>query len=218
MGYYDHNNMYFIDEVFTKGVYKDFIDIGANIGIYSLIASYRSIARVFSIEPHPFTYDLLKENISLNKLACRVTPYPIALSNFVGYVHFTDDPGSCLNKIIDKSVQNVRSIQVPVTTGDSFCKEHTIKPDILKIDAEGHENSVISGFQNSLADVKFIIVECQNITETSSLLNKDLDFLGPYKIDYKNRLFDRDLSSDEDWVFVNKKAVKELESLSFNIK
>lgn len=218
MGYYDPNNMYFVDELFSKGVYNVFMDIGANIGIYSLIASYRSRAKVVSIEPHPFTYKLLVENISLNSLNGRIKPYQIAFSNSIAQVYFTDNPGSSVNKIVNEDTKNPNKIKISTTTGDAFCKQNLIIPDVIKIDVEGHENSVISGFTDTITNIKIILVECFNITDTLKLFMEKIDFLGPYKIDYKNRLLSSDFTNYEDWVFVNRKAVADLESISFTIK
>jgi len=218
MGYYDPNNMYFIDEVFSHGIYRVFFDIGANIGVYSLIAAHQSNAIIYSFEPHPFTFDLLKENIKINRFETKILPCQMALSDQQGHINFTDDPGSTINKIIDVPNNNQKKIQVNVTTGDLFCAEHAIKPDILKIDVEGHENRVINGFLDNLANTMIVFVECQELVETAKLLQKRHGFLGPYKINFKQRLFCKDFSSHEDHVFVNPKTIDRLEIESFRFE
>jgi FkbM family methyltransferase len=218
MGYYDPNNMYFIDEVFSHGIYRVFLDIGANIGVYSLIAAHQSEATVYSFEPHPFTFGLLKENININRFETKILPFQMELSGHEGHVNFTDDPGSTINKIIEKHDDNQKKIQINMTTGDLFCTKHAIKPDILKIDVEGHENRVINGFIDNLDNTMIVFVECQNIIETEKLLQKEHGFFGPYKINYKQRLFCKDFSSHEDHVFVNPKAIDRLEIESFQFE
>ncbi len=44
-----------------------FIDVGANLGAYSILASSVSGARTIAFEPVPHTFQLLKNNIALNR-------------------------------------------------------------------------------------------------------------------------------------------------------
>src|SRR5215472_13101794 len=64
-GLYDYNNMRLVQELLQEG--GDFIDIGANIGSYTLVASEQPSARVLSIEPHPLTFAHLERNIARNR-------------------------------------------------------------------------------------------------------------------------------------------------------
>ena len=54
------------------------LDIGANIGIYSLYAAYRGID-VISVEPDALNYALLNLNIRLNNFGEKILPYCIAI-------------------------------------------------------------------------------------------------------------------------------------------
>jgi hypothetical protein len=58
-----------------------FVDIGANMGLYTIFASVFSRAQVFSFEPESQNYALLNRNILLNKVADRVVAWCCALSN-----------------------------------------------------------------------------------------------------------------------------------------
>lgn len=220
MGYYDPNNMYFLEEIFGKGKYKVFLDIGANIGIYSLIVAFKQeSSQIIAIEPHPFTYKLLKENISVNKFKNRIKAYQVGLSNIDGVINFTNEPGSTINKTVNiQCKKNIKFIQINVITGDSFCEKHSIIPDVIRIDVEGHENQVIEGFHKTLSSIKIILVECRDINKTAKLVHKMHNFLGPYKIDYKNRVFRKGFTSYEDWVFINAKVADNLNDISFRIE
>lgn len=55
------------------------IDIGANIGVYSLFASQSKNTTIYAYEPMPENYNLLKENISLNKLKKNIFPFNLAI-------------------------------------------------------------------------------------------------------------------------------------------
>src|SRR5262245_21238698 len=50
------------------------LDIGANIGLYSLYAAVESSLLVYSFEPFPSNYAVLVQNVALNKLQNRVLP------------------------------------------------------------------------------------------------------------------------------------------------
>ena len=54
------------------------IDVGANIGIYSLYAAYKGI-NVVSVEPDALNYALLNLNIRINNYGDKIVPYSIAL-------------------------------------------------------------------------------------------------------------------------------------------
>ena len=90
MGYYDPNNMLFIEEIFKQGRCQTFFDVGANIGVYSLIAAAQSRAsRVFAFEPHPYTFSLLEDNVRLNRLQNQISGYQRALSDQDGTALFS---------------------------------------------------------------------------------------------------------------------------------
>ncbi len=64
MGMYDYNNMHLLQFLLAHwgGV---FVDVGANIGSYTLVASEIRRARVISIEANPRTFAILQQNIQL---------------------------------------------------------------------------------------------------------------------------------------------------------
>jgi FkbM family methyltransferase len=212
MGYYDPNNMYFLEELFKKKILATFFDIGANIGIYSLIPAWTKNGKVVAFEPHPYTYNLLQENISLNSLEEYVVSIQAALGEENGEVKFTDNAGSPINHIIDKNNHVLPTVSVKIIRGDTFCNERDITPDVLKIDVEGYENCVLRGFGSILKDVKVIIVECKTLDETCRILCDQYGFWGPFKLDYHARSFVRGNISYEDWIFVSPQAIHMFEN------
>src|SRR5579872_3811092 len=60
MGAYDFNNMSFL-QLLLRRMGGTFVDVGANIGTYTLMASEVASARVISVEPHPAAFALLTE-------------------------------------------------------------------------------------------------------------------------------------------------------------
>lgn len=123
------------------------IDIGANIGVFSIKAARRANnVRVFSYEPMIGNNEMLKRNIMLNGLERFVTPFLMAVSDKKGEqeIFFTsgDSGGASFHNY--KSGENVSSIKVPCTTLSDIFKENNInKCDFLKMDCEGAEEAII---------------------------------------------------------------------------
>src|SRR5882672_10375884 len=66
-----------------------FVDIGANIGSYTVLAGGHVGAKVLSVEPLPKTFEYLKDNIAINQIHDKVMAYNLALGNEKGNISFT---------------------------------------------------------------------------------------------------------------------------------
>lgn len=208
MGYYDPNNMYLIEEILKKRFTNTFLDIGANIGVYSLIASALSEdIRIFAFEPHPVTFSLLQENVFINHKQNLISCHQVALGDTDGEVLFRDSAGDPENRVLTGNNKDIHSIMVVSRRGDSFCAEHAIHPEVLKIDVEGFESQVLRGFDKSLLDTKLIFVECWDSPKAIEDFCKRFGFVGPYKVDYMNRKLVRENIHLEDWVFIKSQSV-----------
>lgn len=124
-----------------------FVDVGANIGYYSLWAASKvgASGKVFSFEPDPITYADLEENVALNQFS-NIQLCPIACGEAVGqsfFLHEYDNTGSS-HLITDNSVKN--ETLVSVARLDTYLQERGVTNiDFLKIDAEGAELQVLKG-------------------------------------------------------------------------
>lgn len=204
MGYYDPNNMLLLKELFQKEIYNSFFDVGANIGVYSLIvAGQAQSVNVFAFEPHPQTFLLLQENVHLNNLDNRISCIQSALGDHDGTVRFTDNAGNPENHILNGSGGG---LEVLIQRTNTFCEREGIYPQVMKIDVEGFENQVLNGLGNSLSKVQVIFSECWDLSETTRILCKQAGFMGPYKVDFKNRKFVFANIHDEDWIFLGPQA------------
>lgn len=128
-----------------------FIDIGANLGSYGLIASGVAKAKTKSYEPVPDTYDRLVENISINNLNNRIQTYMIAITSESKYLntdqlYFSTNRG-CRNSFTEKE-SDLQKINVNISTLDRECNE--TNPVLIKIDVEGYEKDVVAGMNNTL--------------------------------------------------------------------
>ncbi len=130
-----------------------FIDMGSNIGLYSLIASkiIGRKGRVYSFEPTPETFLRLKQNVFLNKKK-NISLYNIALSNISGRQEFSisHDGYDAWNSFSKPSGGKViEKILVNSITFDDFIYQNNLKGiDLIKIDVEGWEINVLKGGQN----------------------------------------------------------------------
>lgn len=121
-----------------------FVDIGANIGIYSLLASQRKLPTV-AIEPSPHNFKELVKNIKLNEVKC-VEPLNLAVGQEPGRLTlFGDGEMASLNKGWGGAANTVET-QVDVNTLDNLCA-HRFEGDqlLIKVDVEGHEAAVLDG-------------------------------------------------------------------------
>ena len=126
-----------------------FIDIGANIGSYTLLASGAVGAQSIAIEPIPKTFAHLQDNISLNKLYSKVTALNIGLGNENGMLQFTSGLDTINHVATDFGVCH-DTIDAEVRTLDDILSG--VVPIMIKIDVEGFEENVIKGGHKTLSD------------------------------------------------------------------
>lgn len=129
-----------------------FIDVGANIGVYSLLASsVNAGAPVVAIEPHPVACSRLRENASINSLG-NIHVREAAAGSAVGSAMLTADLVD-QNRIRTGSEGDARSIQVSIVTLDAELVELGIDPAsvaLVKVDTEGFEAEVLAGARQLL--------------------------------------------------------------------
>jgi FkbM family methyltransferase len=148
------------------------LDIGANVGLKTLLVADR-VQHAVLFEPNPIAAERAKENLRLNHLGFQVVAQ--ALSDTVGNVQFEHAEGvSSCNRTVDGFTTLRPSITVPRTTFDQFLSEsrQNLPPVCaVKIDVEGHENSVLRGMKAFLKSrrpklVMFEYLQRTDIVET----------------------------------------------------
>jgi len=144
-----------------------FLDVGANVGLVSALLADR-IEHALLFEPNPAAAARARENIRLNRLDFEV--YEVALSDRGGTVAFENTGGvSSLNRTVDGFATMAPTIDVPRTTWDDFMAKHTELPapvGAVKIDVEGHENSVLRGMRRLLESVRPRLVMFEYLQRT----------------------------------------------------
>ena len=146
------------------------VDIGANIGYYSLLASKTNPkATVYAFEPKKTAFNLLRKNIELNNYG-NIKAYRLAVSDTNGFVDLWTNGDSCLSSLqrennVSKSTltrERVESVRL-----DDFLKE---TPDLIKIDTQGSEGLILSGATRILSgDVKILMEFCPQWIRNTSI-------------------------------------------------
>lgn len=158
-----------------------FLDVGANIGAYSLLLNDK-VKAVYAFEAHPDTAELCKQNFKLNKINSEnVINYAVSNSN--DPVFFTNEvagsPTNCHSK------EEAGAIKVPAITLDEFIQHGPFNKGtqfILKIDVEGFEYPVFLGAQKTLSSGRIKGIVFENYSEAQRKIILMLKGYG-YKIE-----------------------------------
>jgi FkbM family methyltransferase len=190
-GLYDYNNMRLLQWLLRDG--GTFFDIGANIGSYTLVASEQERARVFAFEPHPVTARLLSDNIRLNRRG-NVTVCPVAVGQEDGVVRLTDRAGSSVNHSV--TGDGGQTVEVSCRRAETLCREYEVFPRYVKVDVEGFEFEVLTGFGPFLRHVELLLIEFNGLSAQRSVGDKAIHewltaagFRGAYRCEMKDRAF-----------------------------
>ena len=135
------------------------IDIGANLGYFTVIAASRvgSSGKVFSYEPNPHNFGLLERNIAANRFR-NVTAIPIALSNCTGTRELFFGDNQTTHSFSDKRGTG-RSESVVTDTLDNSLKAFGYsRIDIIKMDIEGAEPLALEGMGETIARNPALII------------------------------------------------------------
>ena len=127
-----------------------FVDIGANVGVYSLFVSQRTAgaARVVALEPHPRTFAKLDFNCRCNGFE-RITRLNAGVAAEAGEMTlYSDGGGNIGNASLLAAVgQGREKVRVEVRPLAQILKEEEIgRIDLMKIDVEGYEDRALAPF------------------------------------------------------------------------
>jgi len=175
-------------------------DVGANVGELTLLFSrFADInGQVHSFEPTPSTFGKLsaivknanKTNVILNNLA---------VSNKPGFVNFNmyEEQQAAWNTMAVRPLENYgitvpkpTVVQIPATSIDSYCEEHSIPIiDLLKMDVEGAELDVLYGAEKMFAEKKIKICAFefgQTVFDMGNTVKQYIDFFKKHDYDVSN--------------------------------
>jgi FkbM family methyltransferase len=166
------------------------VDVGANVGMYTVWAAKTRGVRVYAFEPESQNYGLLNRNVMLNGLGESVRAYCLALSDAAGLseLHLAStDPGTSCHQLGEKVDFNHRPAEPKFSQGcvsarlDDLVRSGSVPPPHhIKIDVDGFEPKVIAGAQEALrsSQLRSLLIEVnQNLADHTAMV-RELNQLG----------------------------------------
>lgn len=208
----EYHSMKFVERYLRPG--DSFIDIGANIGLYSLLAAslVGKTGSVESFEPGPTTYKRLQQNINRNQIT-QVNLYQMALGSTEETVNFTTEYDATNFIVRNSTDSNYKTTKVPCQKLDRVLSTNRCF-SMAKIDVEGYELSVLKGATSFLkyCNPPVIQLEINGSSYRYGIKSKDIiDFLKYYC--YEPAVYDAETNklifTDDVWdevLFINKKS------------
>lgn len=150
------------------GSHGTFLDVGANIGLFSVFVSRLfPQASVHAFEPHPRNFRCLSQTAAVNRLTKL-----IAVQACVGagsgrgrlFLHGRDSGGHSMRRDQFQEGENVGSVDVLLVSVDDYVKQQSIDSlQVMKIDVQGGEWEVLSGAQTSISRFRpKLVIELDN--------------------------------------------------------
>ncbi|MDD5687478.1 MAG: FkbM family methyltransferase [Elusimicrobia bacterium] len=148
MGAIDSLDLFGIDELIifsfywlNRKRYKNVVDIGANIGLHSIILN-KCGYKVKAFEPDPRHFDVLQKNLSLNSCVS-VKAFNCAVSSKSGKMEFIRVLGNTTSSHLAGSKRNTYGKMDKFSVNVQAISELLSWADLIKIDAEGHEKEIL---------------------------------------------------------------------------
>jgi FkbM family methyltransferase len=149
---YEQVETNFVAQKLTSGAV--FVDIGANIGFYSIQASkvVGPSGVVVAIEPEPYNLSLLKHNLHVNRPVSQIKILNIALGEHDGVAHlFKNASNFGDHRMYNTGADGRQSTAVSVRPFDDVSAELGLtRIDLIKMDVQGFECHVLRGMKRTL--------------------------------------------------------------------
>lgn len=169
-GLHEFGDMGFLLHVLRRD--ELFVDVGANVGTFSVLASSLVGARSIAIEPVPTTFESLRLNIAVNHLETLVEPHRVAVGATVGRIQFSVDRDT-VNSVVDETYSG-KSAEVPVVPLDVLADGK--QPTLIKVDVEGFESQVLAGAVRTLQSRSVLAVLLESNSQSISRTMEDVGF------------------------------------------
>jgi FkbM family methyltransferase len=166
------------------------VDVGANVGMYTIWAARTRGARVYAFEPESLNYALLNRNIVANGLGSQVIAFCAAMSDRSGFgeLHLSQfmAGGSCHS--LDEKLDPYHRPSRPVYTQgcvsaslDELVRAGKVPPpQYIKIDVDGFEPKVIQGAAHTIRgdSVRSLLIEVNQSLPDHMEMVRELNKLG----------------------------------------
>lgn len=176
---YEPQNQKIIRKILANG--NVFIDVGANIGIYSIIAASQGPdVKVYAFEPEDNAKNCIEASASANALK-NIKVFSVAVSDHEGDgVFFLDLHNHGGNSLIKESIDHggdIAKVKVRLTTLDTFVRQEAIsRLDLVKVDVQEHEHSVLMGGRQAIEKFRPVVLIESNLKDLNQLLDFFADF------------------------------------------
>lgn len=152
-GLHEFEDMAFLLHLLRPG--DLFVDVGANMGSYTVLASGACDARTMAFEPVQTAFKRLQENVALNNLNNQVECIMAAVGDEEGTIRITTNQDTTNHVTTQSEVDSSEVTLVKLDSQLSTC------PVLIKIDTEGYELPVLKGAVQTLKNtsLKALIVE-----------------------------------------------------------
>ena len=151
-------------EVYETEIFRTYVkpgmtvvDIGANIGYYTLLAAkgVGTEGRIYAFEPERASHELLKKNMCANECT-NVSLFTTAISDkeseAILHISKANKGNHSIINLPNRSQEFTTSANITTNTLDNIClSEKITNIDLIKIDVEGAEGLVLAGMQKTLA-------------------------------------------------------------------
>lgn len=126
------------------------VDIGANIGVFSLYAVHAGAKKIYAYEPNQQAYEILAQNIVKNELQGIIVPYNLAVSDSDDNMVQIPSGSSPYNRVVAGN-GIVNYDRVRTITLERILRDNTINfVNLLKIDCEGEEYRILFNTKKSV--------------------------------------------------------------------
>jgi len=177
------------------------IDVGANIGFFSLLAAKKigSRGKIFAIEPLKQANNWLKKNLKLNSFE-NYKVLEVAVGEKQGTMKMYKKSKSAEMIILDPTVSKDDLLicgEINIETIDNIISTKKIeKVNLLKIDVEGFEHEVLLGCKESFKAKKIENIICE--IHTKYLKNRGIEEQSLYTLLRKNNFLTKDIDIQEE--------------------
>jgi FkbM family methyltransferase len=147
------------------------IDAGANIGLFTIIASILvgKSGRVISIEPDPENLKILKKNIQLNNLDNIIIVDKALYKESGKKLRFYSN--GIFSKIVESEKYEIRNyIEVETITLDDIISDFNLRPNSLKMDIEGGEKFALLSAHRTFKNINYFEGEIHSLEDYNVLL------------------------------------------------
>jgi FkbM family methyltransferase len=168
LGLYEEASMHFLIRYLKPE--DSFVDVGANVGVYTMLAAGAAGARVHAFEPANTAYEALTQNVVLNTLGRRVTLHHNGVGACARKAHIAithKGSGRVVDGDAGETLEPIDIVSLDEALGNDV-------PAAIKIDVEGYEEQVLRGAHHVLSSPQTDVV----IVEATSRGDGSVDCVG----------------------------------------